>query len=122
MTPENPKPEWFQMTEGDGFDPKPASKRALKMLALATPLLVLGAGLVFAQSQDSPTALASASVSTAPAASTPISVSTPATTSPNAAVQVSQATPTPSTPAAGITKPGIKLPTGGDDARISDDD
>lgn len=135
MSPENSKPEWFQMAEADAFEPKPKSKRVVRVMVLATPLLVLGVGLVFAQTQDSPTAVASSTTSavSTPAATGPISLSsTPVATTPTAAstpashtIQVSQATTT--TPKASITikKPGIKMPTGGgeDNAlRSSDDD
>jgi len=136
MSPENSKPEWFQMAQADAFEPKPKSKRVVRIMALATPLLVLGAGLVFAQTQDSPTAVASSSTS-AVSTTDPISLSsTPAATtpSPTAAstpasntIQVSQAATTTTTPKASITikKPGITMPTGGgedDGLRSSDDD
>ncbi len=139
MSPENSKPEWFQMAEEDAFEPKPKSKRVVRIMALATPLLVLGVGLVFAQTQDSPTAVANSntnavstaattdpiSLSSTPAASTPspTAISTPASN----AIQVSQVATTTATQKASITikKPGIKLPTGGgedDGLRSSDDD
>lgn len=136
MSPENSKPEWFQMAEEDAFQPKPKSKRVVRIMALATPLLVLGAGLVFAQTQNSPTAVANSntnavstaaitdpiSLSSTPTATTPTVASTPASN----AIQVSQAATTTPTQKASITikKPGIKLPTGGEDdgLRSSDDD
>ena len=65
MSPANSKPEWFQLADGDVIPPRPKSKRAVRIMALATPLLVLGAGLVFAQTQESPIAVASAVTSTA---------------------------------------------------------
>lgn len=140
MSPENSKPEWFQMSEADGFGPEPRGKRVVRIMALATPLLVLGAGLVFAQTQDSPTAVASASTSLpSPAASSdPIALSNTASPSPEAssatvvstapsthAISISQSSDEASTPKAsitiaqpgiaqpGITKPGITKPTGG---------
>lgn len=140
MSPENSKPEWFQMSEADGFGPEPRSKRVVRIMALATPLLVLGAGLVFAQTQDSPTAVASASTSlSSPAASAdPIALSNTASPSPAAAsapaastaptthvISVSQTSDDASIPKAsititqpgitqpGIAKPGIAKPTGG---------
>jgi hypothetical protein len=90
MSSENSKPEWFQMAQADAFEPKPASKKVLKIMALATPLFVLGAGLVFAQSQNSPSAVATALPTS--------SVATAAPTTQKAAIA--------------ITKPGIKLPIG----------
>lgn len=139
MSPENSKPEWFQMTQADAFEPKPKSKRVVRIMALATPLFVLGAGMVFAQTQDSPTAQASSSTTavSTPAATDPISLSSaPVATTPSAApvsatasnaVQISQASSTTPSAKASITikKPGIKMPTGGgddDDLRSSDDD
>ena len=65
MSPANSKPEWFQLADGDAILPRPKSKRAVRIMALATPLLVLGAGLVFAQTQESPIAVASAVTSAA---------------------------------------------------------
>lgn len=145
MSSENSKPEWFQMAEADVFPPQSRGKRVVRVMALATPLLVLGAGLVFAQTQDSPTAVASAvtspatptsdpiALSTTPAvasapASTPASApaSTPVTPSATKTIQVSQSNSTTQSSAITIKKPGIAtLPTGGGDdegARTSDDD
>lgn len=111
MSIENSKPEWFHMAENDAFEPKPKSKRIMRIMALTTPLLVLGAGLVFAQTQDSSPAVASAGTS---------AVSTVATTDPISL------TSTPTTQKASITikKPGITKPTGGgeDDGLERSDD
>jgi len=126
MSPEISKPEWFQLADADTPAPKLKGKRAVRIMALATPLLVLGAGLVFAQTQDSPTAVASAATSTA-STTDPIALSsTPAATPTSAgnAVQVSQVAATSPSPSITIKKPGIKMPTGGadDSLRNSDDD
>lgn len=113
-------------------------------MALATPLFVLGAGMVFAQTQDSPTASASGLVATSAATADPISLSTtptatapvsaaaepatsaPATRSAGNAVSISQTSSVTPTTQTSITikKPAITMPTGGgdDDARDSDDD
>jgi hypothetical protein len=91
MSTENSKPEWFQMSDADAFEPKPASKKVMRIMALASPLFVLGAGLVFAQGQSSPIALAPASA------------------------QISKVTATTQNASITVTKPGIKLPTGGDE-------
>jgi len=132
MNTENSTPEWFQMAQGDGFEPKPKGKRALRIMALTAPLFVLGAGLVFAQTQESPTAVASGVATTASASSSstaPISLSTPAPTAPSAGntVQVAQTSSATPTAKASITikKPAITMPTGGgedDGLRTSDDD
>lgn len=47
--PQIEKPEWFAMTEGDQFVPRPRVNRVARMLALATPLLVIGTGFMVAQ-------------------------------------------------------------------------
>lgn len=123
MSAEINKPEWFQMAEADGVEPKPKRKRIVRIMALSTPLLVLGAGLVFAQSQESPSAVASvSSVALSPAANAPISITPAAASIPTAsAAPVSQNSPA----SISIKKPGIAtMPTGGgeDTARTSDDD
>lgn len=105
MSPENSKPEWFQMADADDIALQSKSKRVIRIMALATPLLVLGAGLVFAQTQDSPSAVASgATSSTSPIALAPAStplVSTPAASAPTAATPTTT-TPATSTPATSI--------------------
>ena len=146
MSSENSKPEWFQMTDADTIPPQAKGKRAIRIMALATPLLVLGAGLVFAQTQDSPTAVASAvtsaatsngdrvSLSTTPAPSAQATASTSAsapvttqvTTPASTTIQVSQTSPLTQSPSITIKKPAIAtLPAGGGDdvgVRGSDDD
>lgn len=106
MSPENSKPEWFHMAEADDTPPRPRGKRVIRIMALAIPLLVLGAGLVFAQTQDTPNAVASAATSASTPASTPVT--------------------TPASASITIKKPSIaKLPTGGgndEGLRSSDDD
>lgn len=107
MSAENSKPEWFQMSQSDAFESKPASKRVLRIIALATPLFVLGAGLVFAQSQSTPGAVTTALPTTTVAATTATPASNP--------VHITQAASTTQKAAITIAKPGIKLPTGGGD-------
>lgn len=141
MSPENSKPEWFQLAEADAFPPQPKSRRIIRIMALAAPLFVLGAGFAFAQTQGNQAAVASTGTTTVsmgtPASTNPISVSsTPVanTPSPTTAstpvshrIQVSQAATTLTAPKTSITikKPGIKLPSGGGEdggVRNSDDD
>ncbi len=138
MSSENSKPEWFQMADADVIPPQSKAKRVVRIMALATPLLVLGVGLVFAQTQDSPTAVASAATSTATPTADPISLSTtpahaaqattstPIATPASTTTQVSQTTPASQSPSITIKKPAITtLPTGGSDdegLRNSDDD
>lgn len=141
MSAEDTTPEWFQMAQEDGYAPKPKKNRVLRAAALATPLFVLGAGLVFAQTQDSPTAVASGTntvSSASPAASSaadPISLSTPTAAATTNAVQVAQTSTAAPSARSSITikKPAITMPTGGGDddgigsgddneVRTSDDD
>jgi hypothetical protein len=105
VSPENSKPEWFQMADADAFESKPTSKKVMRIMALATPLLILGAELVVAQGQDSPSAVAS-SATALPLHSTGASSPT--------SVQISQAASTTQKAAITIKKPGIStMPTGG---------
>lgn len=135
MSSEHSKPEWFQMADADAIPPRPTGKRVVRIMALATPLLVLGAGLVFAQTQDSPTAVASAVTSAATPTTDAIALSTtpspsvasaPVTAPVTRTFQVSQSNSTTQSPSITIKKPAIAtLPTGGgedDGERDSDDD
>ena len=95
MSPENSKPEWFQMADADPMPATPKSKRGIRMMALATPLLVLGAGLAYAQTQGTSPADAG---TTAQAAANPIAIaSTASVATPTTPVA---STPVASTPAA----------------------
>jgi hypothetical protein len=120
MSTEDPKPEWFQMAQTEVFATKPRGKKVLRIMALATPLFVLGAGLALAQSQTSPSnvlrSAAAAQTSTvAPATpATPTSSLTPATST-STPVQISHTTGTTQRAAITIAKPGSKLPTGGEE-------
>lgn len=118
MTPQIPKPEWFQMIEADSIQPRPRINRVTRMLALSTPLLVLGMGYMVAQgsTQDVP----AHSILASPAQ---VAHSTPAasTTSPSQARVVTSSLTTPASPIAPITKPTggededeiVSVPTGG---------
>lgn len=134
MSSENSKPEWFQMADADVTPPRTKSKRVIRIMALATPLLVLGAGLVFAQTQGSPTAVASAAATTAaltaatPATSSATAPAAPIATPAQVSTTVSPAAPAVTTQNVAMTikKPAIAtLPTGGgegDGLRTSDDE
>lgn len=111
MTPQIPKPEWFQMIEADSIQPRPRINRVTRMLALSTPLLVLGMGYMVAHGSTQGVPASSIQVASAPAQATH---STPAATAtspsnPQARVVTSSFT-TPASPLAPITKP-----TGGSD-------
>ena len=51
MTPMK-KPDWFQMAEADGPRPVRSIKRGARIAALVAPLLLVGVGVVVAQSND----------------------------------------------------------------------
>lgn len=146
MTPNNEKPEWFQLTEGDKVQSRRTIKRGFRVFAVTLPLLVLGTGFVVAQTQGGPgtsadatTPLASAAQSTAPTtqnASTGQDNSTTSTGSSSAVIvnadqktssagtskiEAKSSHPTHvSTPttASPILTPSIKPPTGGSDDGI----
>lgn len=85
MTPQIPKPEWFQLTEADPIQPRPRINRVTRMLALSTPLLVLGMGYLVAQGSNGQGLPArSIQVASAPAQA---QVSSPVTTPASAAAQ-----------------------------------
>lgn len=112
MTPQIPKPEWFQLTEADAIQPRPRINRVTRMLALSTPLLVLGMGYMVAQGstgQDLPAR--SIQVASAPAPAQ-VSNSALATTATNPSTP--QARVVPSSFTTGIKSPLTK-PTGGSD-------
>jgi cytoskeletal protein RodZ len=92
MSANESKPEWFQLADED-WAANPAAIEArvnkarrrnpIKIMAISTPLLVLGAGLFFAQSQQTPDAFAASvpTVATSQAAPTSGSAGFTATTS-----------------------------------------
>ena len=132
MTPQIPKPEWFQLTEADPIQPRPRINRVTRMLALSTPLLVLGVGYMVAQgSNGQGVPLRSLEVASAPAQipSQNANSSTPTQASPSAsqARVVPSSFTAPSSPIAPITKPtggsddaGISPTGGSDDGEIVD--
>jgi hypothetical protein len=124
MSTENSKPEWFQMAQADAFEPKSRSKKVLRVMALAAPLFVLGAGLALAQNQSSPSAVVSSAAAvqtTTVAAATPASsAAVAATPASSAAVAAPASSPIKISQAAtSIAKPGIKLPSGGGEDDVS---
>jgi hypothetical protein len=107
MSTDNSKPDWFQMAEADAFEPKPATKKALRIMALATPLFVLGAGLAYAQSQINPNVVATAGSTTSLVTATSSPASSP--------IHITSLTLTTQSASITIRKPAIKLPSGGDE-------
>ena len=118
MDAEDTTPEWFQMAQADGYEPRRKKNRGLRVAALTAPLFVLGAGLVFAQTQDGSTALASAGKPVSA-----LSTAFPSASTQNG-VQVSQTSPATTTSASiTLKKPGIAMPTGdGDDSGLASGD
>ena len=132
MTPPK-KPEWFEITDKDNAASVRRVSKALPAIALGSALLIIGAGVVFAQSQDQAPATAVEAVvasaqpvtESAPEASAPVSA--PVSASPSIRVQnvttqsettQTEVAPVP-TKAAVVTPkaPGLTLPSGrgGDD-------
>ena len=83
MTPPK-KPEWFELAESDGGKPRTPVKSGARGVLLALPLMLIGAGVVVAQTADESPAVAksittaasaapqvSAAITTAPAIATP---------------------------------------------------
>ena len=96
------KPEWFELVEKDGGKPLTTVKRSARGALLALPILLIGAGVVVAQSADE----------------SPASAET-VTTAASAAPQVKSAPVVPS------AKPSIATPpkaTGEDDDEGYDDE
>ncbi|CAB4656547.1 MAG: hypothetical protein F2704_00985 [Actinobacteria bacterium] len=122
MTSQEQKPEWFEMAEND-LTPRPKFSRGVRIFALSAPLLALGIGFVFAQTQDG--APATASESTVNASATPVTADVPApgsasmesinvdplpvaanTSASTVATTASTVTPTtPAPPTAGVSTP-----------------
>lgn len=102
MTPMK-KPEWFQMAEADGPRQVRKVKRGARIVALIAPLLLVGVGVVVAQSNDGGPALAVETKSPVVPASQKLTAQT------NTTPQISQMT---------TQSVSIKAPTG----RNSDDE
>ena len=67
MTPPK-KPEWFELADSDGGKPRASVKRSARGVLLALPLLLIGAGVVVAQSTDESPAVAESITTIASAA------------------------------------------------------
>ena len=106
MTAQIPKPEWFQLIEADSIQPRPRINRVTRVLALSTPLLVLGMSYVLAQGSSAGvpahSILAAAAVQAQSANPTPISSQS---TSSGLQARVAPSAITPSFVMGSITKP-----------------
>jgi len=141
------KPEWFEMADADratqSLSVAKNKMRSANLLAFTAPIMILGAGLVFAQTQTLPIATASAQVAqdrqvpsaaSAPSATSdstttpPVELATQEVTQSSAASSVEGITPN-SAPTPTVSSPSLALPpvssaaTNGDDNDgVSDDD
>jgi len=97
MTPPK-KPEWFELADSDGGKPRASVKRSARGVLLALPLLLIGVGVVVAQSTDESPAVAE-------------SITTIASAAPSMSPDVA------------LAKPSIAIPpTGGEDDDDEDED
>ena len=102
MTPPK-KPEWFELAESDGVKPRASVKRSARGALLALPLLLIGVGVVVAQSTDESPVLAET-----------------VTTVASAAPEINATPTTPAIKSSSVMQPAIATPpTGGGD---DDDD
>ncbi|TSA46664.1 MAG: hypothetical protein D4R50_04555 [Actinomycetales bacterium] len=145
MTPMN-KPEWFQMAENDGPKPVRTIKRGARIMALIAPLLLLGVGVLVAQSNDGGPASAvetqspsnqitqnsqanvdspntQTTLSTQSTQANPISIKTSSTKTDVIASPAQTQTPVPTSHAIPPSTPSIQKPVaGGDDEGFEGDD
>ena len=104
MTPPK-KPEWFQLAESDGIQPRASVKRSARGALLALPLLLIGVGVVVAQTTDESPVLAE-------------TVTTVASATP----EINAAPTTPAIKSSSVMQPAIATPpTGGGDDEYEDD-
>ena len=102
MTPPK-KPAWFELAESDGVKPRASVKRSARGVLLALPLLLIGVGVVVAQSTDESPVLAET-----------------VTTVASAAPEINAAPTSPAIKSSSVMQPAIATPpTGGGD---DDDD
>jgi len=102
------KPEWFELAESDGIQPRASVKRSARGALLALPLLLIGVGVVVAQSTDESPVLAET-----------------VTTVASAAPEINAAPTSPAIKSSSVMQPAIATPpTGGgdDDDEYEDDD
>ena len=102
------KPEWFELADSDGGKPRTPVKTSARGVLLALPLLLIGAGVVVAQTTDESPALAESVKTIASAA--------PQVNDVPAAAAIKSSSVKPMQPA--IATP----PTGGGDDDEDDDD
>ena len=103
MSAQESKPEWFQMADADWAASPQADKVGVKsrrknpiqLMAISAPILVLGAGLFFAQTQSAPTSFASPTTAVSTASTNP---SSPASSAPTESAAPIANTPSSTTP------------------------
>lgn len=107
MSAKESKPEWFQMADQDWAASPQAFKAGVKsrrknpvqMMAISAPILVLGAGLFFAQTQSAPTSFASSTTAVSTASTNPSSLASGAVIESTTPVANDPASTTPATSA-----------------------
>ena len=108
------KPDWFELTDGEGHNRPNRRKKFVKVAALTAPLVIVAAGVVLAQTGESGSADA---VSNSPAPVVATETVTP--TTPDAAAPVAKAPAVaPAKSSTFVKKPAIANPPtrrGGDD-------
>ena len=128
MTPPK-KPEWIHIADTDNAVSIRKVSKTLPVIALGSALMIVGAGVVFAQTNSERTAVAVESViSTTPVvASKTLAHNVP--TSATTALRIQNvATDKPITPVVAVSQvtvpkaPGLQMPTGGGDDDDDDDD
>lgn len=106
------KPEWFQLTEGEGYNRPARRKRFIKIAALTAPLVIVAGGVLVAQTGESGPADA---ISQTPA---PVKIVSSESAKPAPTTVVAQVKSTPAQPSTFVKKPAIANPPsgrGGDD-------
>jgi hypothetical protein len=105
------KPEWFELAESDGGKPRTPVKSGARGVLLALPLMLIGAGVVVAQTADDSPAVAESVTSVASVASAAPQVNDAPASSAIKSSSVKPIQPAIATP-----------PTGGGDDDDDDDD
>ena len=129
MTPPK-KPEWIHIADTDNAVSIRKVSKTLPVIALGSALMIVGAGVVFAQTNSESTAIAVESViSTTPVVTSKTLAHNVPTAGATAALRIQNAaTDKPIAPVAAMSQvtvpkaPGLQMPTGGGDDDDDDDD
>jgi hypothetical protein len=126
MTPPK-KPEWFELADNDNATSIRKVSKTLPVIALGSALLIIGAGVVFAQSQNEApaSAVGSSNISASQFQSTPITPpkdDAPVAINSIPRVQSIALIRTPPTVSLPSQAPGIQAPTGHGEHESGEDD